>query len=392
METVRKANTTVSRKPTVTETKQKEKAAPQKRGKVDFWLLLAVCVLIGIGFFMVISTTFYYNEIRGLDPFSMVASQLRGFFIGLIAMVWLATRKDYMWIEKFAWIIYGASLLSLLLVFFVGAEVTNGATRWIDLKIFQFQPSEVAKFAVVIALARIIHKYPRNSKSSILLLLVQLFVIVLPTGLTYIQPSMSMALIIAISGFSLVFVNDMKWPVVLVLVAAALIVVVVGIKDEGFRMSRFDNFTEMEIKEDGSNYQEMQARYALARGNLFGQGMSYSRQKYGFLPRAESDYVFAIIAEEGGLVGATAVMGLYVFVIWRGIKIVKNCRNRFGAYMSLGIIVPFALQTLVNMAVSSTAIPCTGQPLPFISFGGTSLLCYMAAFGVLLNVSKDLYR
>lgn len=370
-----------------TEEPAQKKRTQKKRGKVDFILLIAVLVLALLGLYMVLSTTYYKNEVNGTAPLNSFIRQCVFFAIGAAAMAFFATRKDYMWIKKIAPWLYAVGVALLVLVAFVGSDA-NGAGRWLYIG-FNFQPSEFVKFSTIIALAAFISKYSGKYKKSVLFF-PEVLILFIPLFLIYLQPHMSMAFIIAVAGIAVIFINGVNMWLMAGTAVVGGFAVFWGIRDEEFRMTRILSYFSSSVDASGVDLQQVQAQYAFAAGNWLGKGMNYSKQKYGFLPMSESDFVFSIIGEELGFIGIALLLAVYVVVIYRGIKIAMNCRNRFGGNMAFGITMILVLQALINMMVACGIMPTTGQPLPFVSLGGTSLVSYMAAYGILLNISKDI--
>ena len=391
-------------------------------GKVDFWLLAVIIALALFGLYMVLSTTYYNCLIENISPFYSFRKQTIILALGIGCMLVFALIDDYTWIKSWALLLWGLGIASLILVYIVGSDA-NGAGRWIALGPVTIQPSEFVKYFTVIALAAWIHTCPfpvrtENKKRQFWLELaryaVQLLCFGIPLLLVFFQPAMSMSIVIAVASLGIIFAAGMEWVKFGSTVLAGMVAAAVGIFSEPFRRERilsyFSGNAFMQqaaargIQAAGENgggsgmafmgtgMQAVQSKYAFASGNLFGKGMNYSRQKYNFLPESETDFIFPIIGEEFGFIGVILVVAAYAFVFWRGIQIASHARCRFGAYTALGITLIITLQALMNMMVATGIMPVTGQALPLISQGGSSLISHMCAFGILLNISKDRYE
>ena len=363
------------------------KITPRKgKTKIDVLLLIAIIALAAIGLCMVLSTSHYSSLLTGktgISAYEDFIDQAKYVIIGAALMVGLLLMPDYVWIKKYAmflWII-GMVLLLMVLAF---PSSANGADRWLKIGPIKIQPSEFVKYFVLAAMAAYLQKRykPTNKRFFILLLL-----FVIPTGLIFLQKALSMSIVLLGMGFIILLVSGTDAKKLVILASLGLVGGFAGLRFEEFRWTRTVAFAKGEWSD-----QTRQSLYALGNGGLFGRGMAGSRQKYGFLSESDTDFIFAIFGEEFGFVGVLVLVALYAFIIWRGIKIAMNARCRFGAYMAMGIISFFALQAIINMAVATNLIPVTGQTLPFISRGGSSIIANFGAFGILLNISRDIYE
>ena len=364
------------------------KIKKQSKFHIDYVLLFAVLLLVGFGILMVYSASSYQAELRYNDKFFFIKKQIYGAIAGLVGMVTLYF-VDYKKLEKLKWILYVVSVVLLALVFVpkIGVQV-YGAKRWINLGFTTIQPSEIAKFAFVILSASSLNKMNREVKN---------FKGILPTILSgaliclliITEPNMSITICVGATLISMLFIGGATFKHFILLAIPVLILIPILIIIEPYRMRRLVAFIDPFASASGEGFQLVQSLYALGLGGWFGVGLFNSRQKYLFLPFSESDFIFSIIAEELGFVGAVILILVYLVVIIRGIKIAKNASTRFGCYLSSGITTLIAVQLIVNIAVVSGSIPPTGLPLPFISAGSTSLLVFMSAIGVVLNINKQ---
>ncbi len=356
-----------------------ETSAVRKR---DPWIPILVGVLAVFGVIMIYSASSYTAQKELSDSFYFVKKQLLGLVVGIVAFVFFAM-FDYRKFPKFAlWILIGSAvLLALVFVPFIGVE-SLGAKRWIGVGSFTLQPSEVAKFGYVIFCACYLSKSEYR---------IQTFRGVLPVvltglalcGLILAEPNMSITVCVAMTMMIMLFVGGAKIKHLVIMALPLLICIPVLILAEPYRMKRLLAFLDPWASPKNEGYQLIQSLYALGSGGWFGVGLFQSRQKYEFLPFAESDFIFSVIGEELGLIGCLAVIGLFLFLIYRGIRIAVRAKDRLGCYLAVGIVSVIAVQVLVNIAVVTGSIPPTGLPLPFISYGGRSPAGFLGGSGIL---------
>lgn len=362
-----------------------------KKPKVDWVLLVCTLVLVCFGILMVYSASFYSAQLTYDDSMFFAKKQILGAILGLAGLIGCSF-INYNILNKIKWPAIIISVLLLAAVFIPGIGITNyGATRWINLGITTMQPSEIAKFGFVIfASAYLAKNYNKVKKfTGILPVLLAGGIICL---LIILEPNMSITICVALTMVVMLIVGGARFKHFLLIgvpmVAAAIALVLM----EPYRLKRLLAFLDPWSSAQNEGFQLVQSLYAVGSGGWFGVGLFNSRQKYLFLPFAESDFIFSIIAEEFGFVGCVLVCLLYLIIILRGIKIAKNASNRFGCYLVTGIVAIIAIQLLMNIAVVTGSIPPTGLPLPFISAGSTSLLVFMSAIGVVLNVDRQSRR
>ncbi|MGN1066415.1 MAG: putative lipid II flippase FtsW [Candidatus Fimimonas sp.] len=354
--------------------------------RIDFVLLFAVVALVLVGLLFVYSASKYTAEITYGNEYFFLFKQLIGAAIGLVAMV-AVSQINLSFIKKL-WIAgVVVSTVLLVLVFVPGISIENyGARRWIGFGSFSMQPSEVAKFAFVLFCAVYMSKVDlRNFKNCLPIMAVGL----LFCGLIIAEPNMSITMCMAMLMVIMLFLGGMKWKHFLMFLVPVACAVPLLIVMEPYRLQRLLAFIDPWASPKDEGYQLIQSLYGLGSGGFFGVGIFNSRQKYRFLPFAESDFIFSVIGEETGLFGCAVVFALYVIVVLRGVRIAANSKDKFSCFLAGGISAVIAVQTLLNFAVVTGSIPPTGLPLPFISYGGTSLVVFLAAVGVLLNLSSD---
>ena len=303
--------------------------------------------------------------------------------------MFLLSKVNYNSLQKIKWISLIVGYILLILVFIPGIGVTNyGATRWIRLPGFTIQSSEIAKFCFVLfASCHLSQNYKKvKTLKGILPVIVSGGLMCL---LILLEPNMSITMCVGIVMLIMLLIGGISFKHFLLLLIPALILVPVLIIIEPYRFSRLMAFINPWANPKGEGYQLIQSFYSISNGGLFGVGFFNSRQKYLFLPFAESDFIFSVIAEEFGWVGCIGLLGVYFVLIVCGIKVALHAKNRFGCFLATGITAVIAVQTLLNILVVSGLIPPTGLPLPFISSGSTSIVVFMAAIGVLLNINKQ---
>lgn len=347
-------------------------------------------VLVGIlalfGVVMIYSASSYTARKELADSFYFVKKQLLGLGAGSVAFVFFAL-FDYRKFPKYAIpiLVGSAVLLALVFVPFIGVE-SLGAKRWIGFGSFTIQPSEVAKFGYVIFCACYLSKSEyriRTFRGMLPVILTGLMLCCLILA----EPNMSITVCVAMTMMILLFVGGARVKHLALMALPLLLCIPLLIVAEPYRMKRLLAFLDPWASPKNEGYQLIQSLYALGSGGWFGVGLFQSRQKYEFLPFAESDFIFSVIGEELGLIGCLAVIGLFLFLIYLGIRIAINAKDRLGGYLAAGIVGVIAVQVLINIAVVTGSIPPTGLPLPFISYGGSSLAVFLGASGILYRIS-----
>lgn len=360
------------------------------QGRMDFSILLVVTILCAFGLVMIFSASYYYAQHysgANNDGFYYLKRQALYLAIGYPVMLVLSM-LNYRVIERANYLAMGVSILLLIAVLLWGRDL-NGGKRWLYIGPVSVQPSEVAKFGLMIFMCAFMSRHRGEMASVQKGMVPMLFAIVLIAGLIMLQPNMSMAVIVAFIGVVLLFLGgcDLR---PLIVVGVIGIIGVVGLAfAQPYRIDRMTSFRNPELDPQGTGYQLLQSFYAIGSGGWFGKGLGNSYQKLLYMTYGESDFIFAILCEELGFVGGTIIILLYAYIVFRGMRISMRCRNRFGSLLSAGISIVFGFQVFVNIAVVTGLMPTTGQALPFISAGGTQLLVFLAAMGVLLNISRD---
>ena len=366
---------------TVTAQKKKKKRSGSKKF-IDYTLLLIIVCILGFGLVMLYSTSAYTATLKYGNSIYYLKKQVIAACMGF-AVMYCCIKVDYHFFARFAGIAYLAATILCLAVNFVGSS-SHGSSRWLNIFGVSFQPSELAKIAVILYLAVVISKRPmamRTFQGN-----VKLLATILPIFLVVAYNNLSTAIIIAGIAFIMVFISSPKTAPFLLGVlglAALALVFVFGT----YRQERLQIWLHPEDFDKG--YQTLQGLYAIGSGGLFGKGLGESIQKLGFVPEAQNDMIFSIICEELGLFGAICVILMYIMLLWRLLLIATNAKDMFGSYLVIGIMIHIALQVILNIAVVTNSMPNTGVTLPFISYGGTSIMFLIAEMGVALSVSKD---
>jgi len=354
----------------------------------DVWLFGAAVALLSFGVVMVYSASAVVAADRFHDPYLFLKKQL---FWGLLGacMLLVALRCDYRWLEKAVVpaLIVASVLLVLVLVPPIGQAI-NGTRRWIRLGPVSFQPVELAKLALVLYLAAFLAKKRGELGEFRTGTLPPLLIGGAMAGLVLLQPDLGNCMTLIVLTFGLLYlagspIKHLAW-----VAAPALPLIVLAIWMAPYRMRRITAFLDPWGDPRGSGFQIIQSWLALGNGGVLGQGIGASRQKLFYLPESHTDFIFAIVGEELGLLGAITIVTLFAVLIWRGLRVGLRAPDAFGAYLALGITVLLATQTLVNLGVVTGLLPTKGLPLPFISFGGSALLMTMLATGMLLNISQ----
>ncbi len=368
----------------------------QQESFFDYTLLFIVLFLLAFGLVMLYSTSSYDGSQQG-DPAFFLKRQLTSTIIGLAAMMVVANIPYHFW-EHFAMLGYVASIVLILLIIPFGYEA-NGAKRWIRVAGLSIQPAEVAKLGMILFLASLICRMGRNirtGKGFMIVLMIPMPICLLVWQVT---ENMSSAIIIFGIAVLMLFVSspDYKRFILLGLAGVAVCVlavfVIVNLADSGslgVRGTRILAWLDPEAYASGKGFQTLQALYAIGSGGILGKGLGQSMQKLGFLPEAQNDMIFSIICEELGLFGAISILLLFILLIWRFMVIANNAQDLFGALLVVGVMGHIAIQVILNVAVVTNTIPNTGISLPFISYGGSSVLFLLVEIGIVLSVGRGI--
>ena len=355
--------------------------------KGDLFFLAAVLLLAGWGVVCVYAASSYNAEVQYGDEFYFFKKQLIGFVLGTAAMAGVSF-IPYERLKKIGIPALVVSLVLLALVFIPGLGRSNyGATRWIGIGPITIQPSELAKLGFVLFAAGYFAKDParmRTLRGCLPVLGAGLGICVL----IILEPNMSVTMCVGAIMIGMLFLAGVSKKALAAVCVPVLLAVPALIIAEPYRLQRLSAFMDPWASPKEEGYQLIQSLYALSNGNLFGVGLFNSRQKYRFLPFAESDFILSVIAEETGFFGVLCMFALIAFIVWRGFRIAARCGNFYGFLLAGGITLAFAVQSALNALVVSGCIPPTGLPLPLVSAGNTSLIVTMAGMGVVYGISR----
>ncbi len=355
---------------------------------VDVPFLIILLLVLATGLVMLYSASYaqslydtgFASSTRYLQKQAVCAA------LGLGAMVVVSRIPAEFWM-KLAWPLYIASIVLLLLVLLFG-ETVNGAKRWINIAGIQFQPSEIAKFTMILLLAKLTRSFGSDAKTfryGVLAFGCAMMGILVPLAL---ERHLSAIMLLGMVAVVMMFVAGTRSRWLLAGAGAAVVFVIVYVSLLGYAGDRITAWFNPEGDPGNTGYQILQSLYAIGSGGLFGLGLGKSRQKYLYLPFQYNDYIFAVVCEELGLVGAILIMALFGALILRGYWIALRARDRFSTVLAAGLITQIAVQTILNMGVVSNLLPSTGVALPFFSYGGTALAVNLAEMGILLSISR----
>ncbi|MDD3653330.1 MAG: stage V sporulation protein E [Desulfotomaculaceae bacterium] len=360
----------------------------QKKKSPDFILFLTVMSLLSLGLVMVFSASGYSTMVNYNDSFHYLKQQLVWALLGLTAM-FIMVRYDYWRLKHYVLpiLITAFVLLVMVLIPGIGHEV-KGAQRWIAMGPLPFAPAELVKLCIIIFTAYGLSQQKDRIKNFSKGVFPYLLVMGLAAGLILKQPDLGTALSLAGIVFVMLFAAGAKMTHLGSLAASGVFAVGLAIALEPYRMKRFLAFLDPWADPLGDGFQTVQGLYAIGSGGLFGLGLGQSKQKFLYLPENHTDFIFAIIGEELGFIGASLVILLFAIFIWRGLKIAVTSTDSFASLLATGITAWVGVQAVINIGVVTGSLPVTGIPLPFISYGGTSLLFTMTGVGMLLNISR----
>ncbi len=355
------------------------------RGRVDIPFVIIVSALVVIGLVMLLSASYPYALYYRENSYEFFASQLI-FAVAGAGVAYLVSRFDYHHWHRVAVILLIVSYILLVVVLFMG-----GTKRWFRIGPISFQPSEVAKFALIVFLSDYISRHFKQMHTFTIGFLPPILVLGMMAGLLMMEPHLSCTVIISVLTISILFIGGINWRYLAIgaaILIAGLIFLVLFTDVIGYAQKRlaywFDPFSDML----GDGWQTVQSLFAIGSGGVFGQGLGNSRQKHLYLPEPQNDFIFAIVCEELGFIGALVVVLLFAALVWRGFVIAMRAKDRFGKMLGIGLTIQVGLQALLNIGVVTGALPNTGISLPFFSYGGTSLMMLLMQMGVILSISR----
>lgn len=356
-----------------------------KLSRFNWPVLLVINLIAVIGFL-----TLYSSAGGALDPWA--SRQVMRFGLGMAILMFVALTDMRVW-HHYAYSIYALSFALLVGVELAG-RIGKGGQRWIDLYIFQLQPSELMKIALILALARYYHGLSLTDVRKSSFLVTPLFLILLPAAFVMRQPDLGTAILLVMGGGSLIFLAGIRlWKVGLVAVLTALSAPLLWSHLRPYQKERVLTFLNPERDPLGSGYNILQSKIALGSGGIWGRGfMNGSQSRLNFLPEKQTDFIFSTFSEEFGMIASVGLLALYSILIGYGYKVSLNSRNAFGRFLAMGVTTILSLYVFINMAMVMGVVPAVGVPLPLISYGGTSMLTLLMGFGLLMSVDvhKDL--
>ena len=354
--------------------------------KSDKSLLMGVIILSLFGLLMIYSASSIWSNYKFNDPYKYLKSQTLFLLLGYF-LIYIVSNIPYQIYKKYSNKILLICIVLLILVLIPGiGTIRNGSRSWFGIGPLGIQPSEAAKLGLIIFTSKYLSNNKiKDIKTSVLPIL---SIVILIFGLIMLQPDFGTGVIIVMSIISLLFISGVNMSFFVKIGILGLIGIIVLVIIAPYRMARITSFLNPWSDPLGSGFQIIQSLYAIGPGGLLGMGLGNSIQKHFYLPEPQTDFIFSIISEELGFAGVLIVATLFLTIIYRGLKISLKCEDNFGKYLSYGITFSIAFQTILNLMVVVGLIPVTGVTLPFLSYGGSSLLVSMIEIGILLNISK----
>ena len=357
-----------------------------KPNRMDYPLLIITMILVSFGLLMVFSSSYYYAIDKLNDGTHFFTTDLKWIFFGVITML-VASLVDYKYYRKLAVPLFFISI-GLLIYVLIGGTVVNNAQRWIYIGSQGFQPAEVAKVGMILFFAFALEKNHTNL-NKLKVLSVYILIIVGVVYLIMKQPNMSTAVILAGVMAIMLITAGLKWLYVLVMGGLGVFAGWLLVHDAPYRLNRLVAFLDPFKYKNDESWQVIQSLYALGTGGIFGVGLGKSTQNKLYIPEPQNDFILATVGEELGLIGTVGLLILFLILLYRCVKIAMNAPDVFSTLVATGITTMLGLQILMNYAVATSSMPVTGVTLPFISYGGTSVLIMLGSIGIMLNISKS---
>ncbi|MFC4617257.1 stage V sporulation protein E [Camelliibacillus cellulosilyticus] len=361
---------------------------PKAKAAPDFLLIAATLSLLTLGLIMVYSASAVWASYKYDDAFFFAKRQLMFAGVGIVLMFVMMNIHYWTW-RSWAKIALGLCFLLLIIVLIPGVGlVRGGASSWLGVGAFSIQPSEFMKMAMIIFLAKYLsenQKYIPTVKKG---LFPSLTLVFLAFGLIMLQPDLGTGTVLVATCFTMLFTAGARIKHFIFLGSIGLIGLAGLILSAPYRIKRITSFLDPWSDQLGSGFQIIQSLYAIGPGGLLGFGLGQSRQKFQYLPEPQTDFIFAIISEELGFIGAVFVLFLFCLLLWRGIRVAIGAPDLYGSLLAIGIVGMIAIQVMINIAVVTGLMPVTGITLPFLSYGGSSLTLMLVSIGILLNISR----
>ena len=373
-----------------------QSSGKRKKTKSSFWvksgnyydyaLLFVILFLVIFGLVMIYSTSSFTAESKTGTPFYYLQRQGIFAIIGILAML-MISNMDYHKLKSLTLLAMYGTLFLLVFVLIAGTQV-NGSTRWIKIGPIQFQPSEIAKLAITMYVAHQATIKSARLRDWKVMAKILIPAIVAVSLIAF--ENLSTGIICAAVAVAVVFVASPSWKHFIVMFFGAAAFMGVFLLLASYRMERIKVWWNPEDYAESGGYQTMQALYAIGSGGLFGKGLGQSIQKLGFIPESHNDYIFSVVCEELGMFGAICIIAVFVLLIWKCVMIAMNAVDMYGSLLVVGIVTHIAVQVLINIAVVTNFFPPTGVPLPFISYGGTSITLLLCEMGIVLSVARQI--
>jgi cell division protein FtsW len=359
----------------------------EKKNSTDIVLLISILVLIVIGIVMVYSASFAVAVVKYGDAHFFLKRHLVRVGLGLIAML-ILSKIDYHVYSRIAKVGLYCAFGLLIYMLFVQSVTVKGVNRWIEIGQFSFQPSEVTKYALILYLADTLARKQEKLWSFVDGYLPLLMIVSGTALLIFLEPDFSSAVFLTAIAIMILYLGHVRVKHLAFTGLTALPFIYLAVFNSSYRFQRLMGFFNPKSDLLGSNYQINQSLISLGSGGIFGQGIGNSKEKLLYLPEPFTDFIFSILGEEFGFVGATFVLTLFLVIFWRGVVIARQAPDLFASLLAIGITITIVLAAFINVGVISGLLPTTGLPIPFISYGGTSLLCSLGACGLLLNIAR----
>ncbi|MBQ3584479.1 MAG: cell division protein FtsW [Lachnospiraceae bacterium] len=355
----------------------------------DYSLLFITIFMVCFGLVMLYSASSYESAMEFGDSKHYLISQLQAVIIGVVLMI-IVIKLDYHFYKKpiIALLAYFASMgLGLLVLSPIGISA-NGARRWIGLGGFSVQVCEVIKIGLIMFMAFVIERKSRQLKNIGTFALCMFFVIIPAAVVAFVTIDLSSAVVVGAIGVIMLLIACPRFSYFIAMAAAAVGMFALAIAIEPYRLERIEVWLNPEKYADEGGFQVLQSLYSLGSGGLFGKGLGKGIQKLGYVPEAQNDMIFTVICEELGVVGGIAVILMFIFMIWRFMIISNNAPDLYGSLLVVGVMAHISVQTIMNIAVVTNTMPNTGVTLPFMSYGGSSIMCLLVEIGIVLSVSR----
>lgn len=361
---------------------------PFKKSNPDFILLLVTFTLLAIGLIMVYSASAVWADYKFDDSFYFAKRQMLFAGVGIVAMFFIMNVEYWVW-RKWSKVLVIICFILLVAVLIPGVGMTrNGSTSWIGVGAFSIQPSEFMKLAMIAYLAKFLSENQKHIITVKKGLFPSLGLVFLAFGMIMLQPDLGTGTVMVGTCVVMIFVAGARIAHFAFLGLLGVAGFVGLVLSAPYRMKRITSFLDPWSDPLGSGFQIIQSLYAIGPGGLFGLGLGESRQKFFYLPEPQTDFIFAILAEELGFIGGTLILLLFGILLWRGVRVALGAPDLYGTFIAIGIISMVAIQVMINVGVVTGMMPVTGITLPFLSYGGSSLTLMLMAVGVLLNVSR----